>query len=335
MHLINNLYITLFLSCTKKIITQMARYILLIIIALNFFILSSQNCDDKKVTIKMLKTKDGTTIFGDMVNSTDSSITINTNSLGILNIPTSQILSNNDVVCSKVKNGELWYENPSSNYYLVAPTAYSPGKGNFYYRNSFLLFNILGYGISNHFSIHAGLDFLTLFQKRHNSENVPAFMLMPKLDYQVAKKLRLGSSLIYINDNNSYNDESIAILLISSTYGDEDKNLSFSFGYDLCDKYKEKPVYFGTYTHLNSPGEEIEAIEKFYCSLGGLYRISNRIGFQAEINRYQGYTNNFIFGYGAKFITRKMSVDFGFVNSSFIYKEFLIGFPTVSFTIKV
>ena len=103
----------------------------------------SQNCTDSKVKIKMIKTIDGTTIFGDYIKSNDTAVTLNSYSLGILDIPVYKIASNNDVLCSRIEDGEYWFENPSNNFYLTSPTSFSPGKNNFYFRNSFLFFNII------------------------------------------------------------------------------------------------------------------------------------------------------------------------------------------------
>jgi hypothetical protein len=287
----------------------------------------SQECSDNKVKIKMLKTKDGTTIFGQLVNTTDSSITINSNSLGLVNVPLGQVKSNTDVICSRIKNGDLWVENPSSNYYLIAPSAYPVGKRKFYYRNSFLFFNTIGYGVTDYFSINGAFDFLTAIE----NSGTPAFMLLPKFDFQLLNNLRLGTSFLFIHDDGQYissyeearyysgfytyneaKHKSTGIVIGHLSYGNEDKNLSTSVGYNV----------FG-YDYMS---------KQLYVSLAGFHRVSNRFGLQGEFS----YLNNekFVVGYGCRFITRKLSVDFGFITNQRISRSIFIGFPFVSFTLK-
>jgi hypothetical protein len=290
-----------------------------LLILINFFsvALYSQNCTDTKIKIKMLKTRDGTTILGDFVKRTDSTVTIDTKSLGILNIPLDQVASDNDIMCSRVKNGEYWYENSGSNFYLITPSAFSPGKGNFYYKNSFLVFNLFGYGITDNISISAGFDFISMFQKRsqyYYDRRHPAFLIIPKVDFQVSNNLRMGASFIFIKDDGNYLDKSIGVPVINCAYGNEDRNISVNFGYNLV-----KIKYYPT---------------RFYYVFAGTYRVLNRIALVMEYDHLNEKEKNLI-DYGLKFIARKMSVDFGFINNSLIYKQIIIGVPYLSLTLKI
>jgi len=66
-----------------------------------------------------------------------------------------------------------------------------------------------------------------------------------------------------------------------------------------------------------------------------MYRLSNRLSIVTEYDHIGGTLNNRNWlGYGLKLISRKTSVDFGFLNNMQIFRVIIIGIPFISFTIK-
>jgi hypothetical protein len=180
-----------------------------------------------------------------------------------------------------------------------------------------LFFNFLGYGITDNISINAGFDFMSLFERSsdYNQKEQPVLFIMPKIDFQVADKLRLGTSFLYIRDNGYYFDNTLGVQFANCTYGQEDRNISLNVGYNF----------------LNESDNDNEII----FTIGSIYRVSNRIAVEFEYDHFTEDFDEDIIGYGCKFISRKMSVDFGFINNTLIFQDFILGIPFISLTLKV
>jgi hypothetical protein len=251
----------------------------------------------------MLKTKDGTTLYGDLISNNDSIVTINTNSLGILNLPVNQIISSNDVVCSRMINGDYWFENPSSNFYMITPSSFSIGKGNFYYRNTVLFLNTFGFGITDNLSLSTG--FFSLFVNNTN----PIFFLLPQFNFALIGNFSIGTSFLLVNGNNTF----VGLPLLNFSYGSEDSNIGIGTGYNI-----------GNINNKN---------QKPFFMINGLHRISNKFALEAEYINFTNYSNTYILNYGFKFMSRFMSIDFGLIYNPEISKVFSF-VPFVSFTVK-
>lgn len=275
----------------------------------------TENYTDSVSTIKMLKLNDGTTLLGEYMGSNDSAITIHTNSLGTLNISTDQIDHIKDLKYSRVKNGDHWFENAGSNYYMIAPSAFPLGKGNFYYRNLYVLINTFGYGVTDYFSITAGFDTYTLLRRSELERDEFGLLIFPQFNFSLAEKTSIGAGFLYAKLTNFSLDESLGAPLINFAYGNEDRNIGLCVGYNVFDSDV--------------------SIKRPVIILNGIYRVTNRIAFDAElyrwpINDYRLY----IINYGVKFIARKMSVDFGFMKNTMLSDLTILGIPFVSFTVR-
>lgn len=271
---------------------------------------SKSYCNDSKVTVKMLKTKDGTTLFGDLINSNDTMLTLNTNSLGVINIPADQVKSIKDVICSRIKDGDYWFDDPGSNFYMIAPSSFNLEKGSFYYRNTFLFINTFGYSFTNYFTLNAGFDFITLFQENYSGTAHPDFLLMPQLNFSVIRNVRAGGGFIYIRDKKNFLENNAEMPFLNFAYGNSDRNIGISGGYNIVGN--SRPFYI----------------------VNGLYRVANRLALEGEYFRLpQAKPGNF-FNYGVKFISRNISLDFGFIYSTNIANIIPIGMPFVSFTLS-
>ncbi len=267
----------------------------------------------KFVVVKM---QDKSTLNGELVSQNDSLLSINSSSLGIITFPSANVKSIDEVKFYRISKGNFWYENPSSNYYLVSPSAFPVGKREFYFRNTWVVMNTVGYGITDYFSLNAGFDFISLLVKDKKEGHHPNFMLFPQFSFSLSKYSRIATGFLFINGKYFSLDNNIGISLLNFTYGDKERNIGIGLGYDVLDPYVslKRPVLF----------------------VNGICRVSNRIALEAELYRWPiNEERRYIINYGVKFIARKMSVDFGFFQDTTLIDDYYIGIPILSFTFRV
>jgi hypothetical protein len=275
-----------------------------------------QKSKDLRERVTCLKTWDGNTICGEIINENDSLVIIRTNSLGTLTIPADQISNTSNMLARQTKKGEYWNENPGSHYYMIAPSAYPLGKGNFYYRNLYILINTVGYGITDYLTFHAGFDFYTLLNRRRYAPEEISMLLFPQLSFKIRENFRMGGGFIYAKFTSFSLDESLGAPFLNFAYGTEDRNVGLCLGYNVFDPQPNfaRPVIL----------------------LNGIYRVTNRIALEAEIYRWpQNEIRFYVVNYGVKFIARKMSVDLGFIKNSHLLNETALGIPFASFTVRM
>jgi hypothetical protein len=125
------------------------------------------------VTIEL---KNGKTVGGQLIQKSETEVSIATTDLGQVTIPWSTIKSMNMVA----KEETVRLANPQPSRYFFAPSAIPLKKGDKYYQNALFLLNSFQAGITDHFSLGAGI--LVPF----------AIYITPKIGYQVADKVHVG-----------------------------------------------------------------------------------------------------------------------------------------------
>ncbi len=94
---------------------------------------------------------DGTTVRGRIVSETDASIVIESPSLGRVEIDRERIRTVTYDVDAPAATA--WRDDPDGNSLLLVPTARTLPKGDVYYRNFLLLFNNLGYAVTDYVNL--------------------------------------------------------------------------------------------------------------------------------------------------------------------------------------
>ena len=271
-----------------------------------------------------IKMNDGSTVIGQIIMEDDKSISLLSEQIGEIIVAKHHIKKITYFDQSNLVNGEYWFENPNATRYLLGPSAIPLGKGEGYYQNTYLLFNLFNYGITNNISIGCGFDFLTLFGDEIN----PMIYLTPKIGFPVSKKFHLGGGVLYVNDLNlSEENESFKSMGIGygvGTIGTKEHNLTFGVGYGWIDgELSDRPIF----------------------TVSFMARASKRIGFVSEnwIIPYQEHDNRtggdkekyrVEFSYGIRFMSEKITVDLAFINDKDIIKGIAIGIPYVDFVVK-
>lgn len=265
----------------------------------------------------IIETKDGSVIQGQYMGQTENGIRVSMEKVGDIIVPNNQIAWM-EVMDDRYKDGQYWFENPSSTRYLFSPSAFSLRKGEAYYQNTYLLFNSFNYGVTDNFTIGGGFELYSLVS------GDPIFFISPKYSFKISDKFRAGTGVLYINAvNNRAGFSGLGIGYGILTYGNKDNNITAGIGYGFVEnELTEKPLF----------------------TLSGMTRLSKRIGFVSEnwITPINGGTYGIsdgrtygIYSYGLRFMGERLTVDLAFLNNR-DFNDFLpIGIPYIDFVVKL
>ncbi len=241
---------------------------------------------EKNDTTYRVETVDGNEYIGKIVSRDANGITLSTAQLGNITIRTADIKKISPVDAIKIENGRYWLDNPQSSKYFLAPNGYGLKKGEGYYQNVWIFFNQVTYGVTNYFSIGAGIVPLFLFA----GAETPVW-INPKFSIPVVKdKFNVGAGLLagtVIGLENS----GFGIFYGTGTIGSRDRNMSIGAGWGYSDGGISK-----------SPT----------LTLAGMYRTGPRWYLLTE-NYYLGISEDplVIISFGARYVSRKIGIDFG------------------------
>jgi hypothetical protein len=254
------------------------------------------------------KMSGGQEYCGMVMNQNDSSIQINTASIGKISLVPSTVHEVSTTEDRKVVNGQVWFKNPHGTRYLYMPTAIPLKKGEGYYQNSMLLLNTINYGVTDHLSIGGG--FL-----------VPvAFMGTAKVGYEVAHKVHIGGGGVVAGGFGGLNF-GIGAGYGEITFGDENINCSVAGGMGFS---KQE-----TYDYSNhSYSRDWKFGKNPMFSISGMARVSNRVALVTEnwfiptqVGHYNGYNSPTTYtteyqalnAFGFRVMWEKNSLDFAMV----------------------
>lgn len=247
-----------------------------------------------------IETKDGNEFIGVVIEQSPTQIVLKTEKLGIITFQRIDVKSVKEVKVEKIVQGKYWFDNPQASRYFWQPNGYGLAKGEGYYQNIWVLFNQVSVGISNSFSIGAGVVPLFFF-----GEAATPVWITPKISIPVTKdKFNIGLGMLagsvlgvkhYIYDYTTgqgkerKSNENFGVAYGIFTFGSRDQNLSLGLGYG-----------YSKGSWATSPS----------VSLSFLVRVSDK-----------GYilSENYIINdvglitFGGRRIIKKVSLDFGLV----------------------
>ncbi|HEC43211.1 MAG TPA: hypothetical protein ENI20_10320 [Bacteroides sp.] len=251
---------------------------------------------------------DGSVFQGRIIKQTIQVTSLETESIGTIDIPSEKIASIEFLDSERFREGEYWFENPNSTRYLFSPTGIPLKKGEGYYQNTYVILQSFNYGITNNISIGGGFDVITPFVR----ETPVFFFLSPKLGFKVAEKLHIGGGILYVNTS-SFDLESLLIGYGVFTYGNTDNNITAGLGWGFVDgESNSKPI----------------------ITISGMTRVSRRFGLVSENWFIPTETYYGVLSYGMRFISEKITVDFAFLNNRDIFEAIIIGIPYLDFVVK-
>ena len=258
-------------------------------------------------TIYKITTMDVNDFLGTINSVTQDYIEVKTNLLGLIKIPISTIKSIEEVEIESIIDGELWFKNPQSTRYFFSPNAYGP-SGESYYQNVWVLFNQVVFGVSDNFTIGAGIVPLFFFA----GASSPVW-ITPRLSIPIEKE-RVGLAAGGLFGTVMGEEQSgFGILYGITTFGNRDSNVSIGLGYGYAGgDFADAPT----------------------ISFSGMWRTGPRGYFMTE-NYYIGSAGDdvILMSAGGRRIIGKVGLDFGgFLPISEIGQGFIV-IPWLGITI--
>ncbi|MCC6463249.1 MAG: hypothetical protein IT260_22460 [Saprospiraceae bacterium] len=245
-----------------------------------------------------VETKDGNEYVGFVTGMDSVFIRLKTESLGALQLRRQDIRQLQPLSRVQLVDGKYWFENPSSTRYFFGPNGYGLRKGEGYYQNTWVLFNQVSYGLSNHFTIGVGIVPLFFF----DGTSSPVW-ITPKVSIPIKKdqiNLGLGGLFAYVlgEENGSF-----GVAYGQMTFGSRDRNINVGLGYGYAgDSWANTPT----------------------VSLSGMYRTGKKFALLTENYVFDtGDENLILCSFGGRFIGRRISVDAGLVVPVVLEEGFL------------
>ncbi len=105
---------------------------------------------------------DGTTLNGEVLSQDASRLVLKTTSIGTVYVPAERVLRMERIAAARPGSNQrdvssTGYTNLFPQYLYFTPTAYQAEKGRVYFRNSFIYLNQIDVGITNNWSVGAGI----------------------------------------------------------------------------------------------------------------------------------------------------------------------------------
>jgi hypothetical protein len=253
----------------------------------------------------IIETKDGNVLKGIFLGRSKDGIKIQTDNAGEYDVPNDQITWM-EVVDERMKDENYWFENPNPHSYLIFSSAISPKKGEFSFKNTYLVVNSINYGITDNFSLAAGFEITSALSA------TPTFYVNPKYNFKVNDNIRVGAGALYANVPGA-NFSGLGIGYGVLTLGNTDNNLTAGIGYGYVDKeMANKPVF----------------------TLSGMKRFDRRFALVSEnwlvpMENYYG-----IYSVGVRYLAQRITVDLALINNPEFASKFILGIPYLNFVIN-
>lgn len=269
-----------------------------------------EETSNKPKTEIVVHTKTGEVYKGYFISQNKDFLEIETESVGILKIPTQRI--ENIETVDENNQGEyekresLEHVNPVR--YMVGTSAFNYEKGGNYLRNNPMTYHR---GITDNFSIGVGTS-LWAFVLR-----APNIYVNPQFTTQLGKNVHYKIGLdAFAGTTFDAGGAAAAFLNTGITIGEPDLNLTGT-------------VYWGALS-------DFARLNPFY-SLAGMARISKKLMVVSEgfyVPTQIGDNVNVLF-YGGRYITESASYDLGFLYTQEIAEVIPFGIPFIAITVKL
>jgi hypothetical protein len=252
----------------------------------------SQETSD--TTLVRIETTDGNSYIGTIVSQDADAVQFKTESLGVITLRKTAITTMEPVKLSEMRGQAYWYENAyATTRYFFNTNGYGLPKGEGYYQNTWVAVNGVNVGLTNNLSIGVGMVPIFLFALGESVET--PIWLTPKLTIPIKKdKVNLGIGVLhaFLVGGGSGNNGSGGILYGTATFGPKDHNISMGlgWGYASGNGMSDRPTISISYLKRKSPKWAF-VTENYYIAVGD----------EAVI----------VLSGGARFIGKKLSIDFG------------------------
>lgn len=223
-----------------------------------FLILSlALHAQEKEKRIARVLLKDGSELVGEVILENNVQLVLETRSLGKVNVLHEEVSL---IAYGSAFEGRIWRETLDDMRNIVGPgTGYNLPKGQGYYQNTMLFINQFYYGITDHFSLGAGVELFTLFDPFNE---FPVVGIFPKYTIPIEEgKVNVGLGALLLSTPDTRTAFDLNVFYGALTLGPRGRNFSFGLGYVLNEgRLNPSPVF----------------------SIGGQYRVSPRMAFIGE-----------------------------------------------------
>ena len=263
-------------------------------------------------TLHLVEMNDGNIFTGEILAQDSSVVQLQTTVYGNLFLPRLHIESISELRDDQVVDGQTWPDNPQAARYLWVPNGYGLKKGEGYYQNVWVLYNQASYGITDNFSLGAGVVPLFLFA----GAPTPVFVT-PKFSFPIVEdKINAGVGVLggaIIGDDAT----TFGITYATTTFGNRNKNVNIGFGWAFADgEWADQPT----------------------LSLAAMLRVSEKFYLLTE-NYFIGTGNDeniYILSLGGRVLKQTWGLDFGLVLPvSQDFFDSIIAVPWLGFTIPI
>lgn len=274
-----------------------------------------------------IEMQNGDVYTGRRLAMTDEEIIINTATLGKLNLPLALVAEIREMQSGELINGKFVPFNHQAHQNLASPTAFAMSKGSVELHNFMLVFNQIGFGINDWFSLHVATELISPIASLADGEfGGPGLMIRPHFSYPVAPdKLTLGGGLAIIGIPFSGKPVDVIAPYAVATLGNRHTHLNVSAGWAFG---KEDPSFFFPPTPQRS--------KPLIFSTGGQVRLGRSVAIISENWVWSNaFSTNFINTLGVRLFgaTAAWSVSlFGLGDNGFYAVSPL---PAASVTIKL
>ena len=269
--------------------------------------LQAQEIQEK--TLVRIEMKDGNEFIGTIESESESEVVLKTERLGLITIKREDIRSVKEIPPQRIVREEYWAENPQSGRHFWSPTGYGLKQGEGYYQNLWVLFNQVSYGISNNFSIGAGIVPLFFF-----GAEVTPIWITPKFSVPLEKEsINLGGGAIIatvLGEDTPF----VGIAYGLTTFGNRDRNLSIGLGWGFIDDDFAKTPTINVSGILRTGRRGYLVTENYFISAGG--------------------ENVLILSFGGRTLWNRFSLDYGLFRP--IHRDIsngFIAFPWLGFVV--
>ena len=260
-----------------------------------------------------VETKDGSQYYGNLVKQDKDVVILQTESVGTLEIPLSEIASirfdgqRSEDTANRRNRRTDYFANPNPYRYLLFPSAFTLPRGEIQYQNTYLFLNTIGIGITDYFSVSGGLEFISTLV------GSPVLYIAPKVGFPITDNLRLGAGGIYLNGTGELNFGGIAAGYALATIGNQDRNANVGLGYASL---------------------SAENVGAPLLTISGMLRLGRHLGLVTENWLLPGESESTLLSLGLRVMGRRIAGDIAFFSSPLVISEgFLL--PYLSLSVKI
>lgn len=227
-------------------------------------------------TTYQVETKDGNTYIGNILSMDSVAIVFKTTSIGTITIQKKTIQKITSLSPDRIKDGEVYADNPQSTRYFFSPTGYGMKSGEGYYQNVWVLFNQFSFSFTDNVSLGAGIVPIFLIA----GASSPAW-IAPRFSVPVIEdKFNVGGGA-FIGTILGEEKSGFGIVYGVSSFGSRDKNFTLGLGYGYSGgNFAETPTITAS-TMIRTGPRGYFISENYYISTGADYMLIASFGGRA------------------------------------------------------